>query len=146
MVRQRELRVEIVDTPFDPDGQSRTIRYDDTRSRPLYKVWIYLKGPDLPYVRQVTYFLHSSFKKNIRVVRRTATNTDCRLMLKTWGVFTIRAIIETRSEEHFEISHRLTYDQKFNRKGAKFVPLKKGASTSRRRAKRVTKKKKTQRR
>jgi hypothetical protein len=139
MRSNRELRIRIVDTPFDPDSESLAIEVDHARSPAVYKIWVYLEGPDLPFVDKVTYHLHSSFRNPTKVVRRTPSNTDCRLVLRTWGIFTIDTEIELQNGNIYELSHRLSYNEMFDRPGITWRPMESKPS-DKSRARRVTKK------
>lgn len=79
-----------------------------------YKVWLYLDGYDLPHVRKVKYRLHSSFDPPERIINRTPENTNCALVLWTWGVFKVRASVELISGEVIQLEHMLTYGEKIN--------------------------------
>jgi hypothetical protein len=110
-----QLNVTLHDTVFDPDGgpQARTeVRYRQDRSgTTLYKVWLYLQGRDLPYVQRVIYKLHPTFPNPERVVERSIRNPNCEIILWTWGLFEVTAIIEDKKGRLYELRHQLEYDR-----------------------------------
>lgn len=80
------LDVAIKDTVFDPDspgGPPRIYARGLQEENPRYKVWLYLAGEDLPYVRSVTYKLHPTFPQPVRKVLRTPSNPNCKLVIWT---------------------------------------------------------------
>jgi transcription initiation factor IIF auxiliary subunit len=74
-----------------------------------YKVRIFLEGQDLPFVRQVTYGLHKTFRNPHRVVERTISNPDCRLEIWTWGIFEVTADVQDNTGQVYRLTHQLTY-------------------------------------
>jgi hypothetical protein len=110
-----ELNVRVFDTALDPAATEKVIYYRPSSSPtdpPLYRVWLYLDGPDLPFVDKVTYRLHPTFTPRDRVVNRTISNPNCRLEVLTWGIFEVLAIVEAKDRQ-FEIKHQLSYDRQF---------------------------------
>ena len=89
---------------------------ESTRSKKkLYKVKIYVDGKDLPYVKQVTYILHSTFGKNrVKTIKRKPNNLQCGLVIWTWGVFTVKAEIEDLKGNIIKLEHRLTFGDELN--------------------------------
>lgn len=111
----------IVDTVHDPTTTDRdsVLAREIKTSRPLYKVWIYLDGPSLPFVNKVTYHLHPTFPKPVQTIARTPSNPNCKFSIWTWGIFTIRAVIEDKQRGIVEVEHYLTYDQELREPGLK---------------------------
>ena len=115
----RKYDIKICDSVIEPETDSKDIYYKESGSRKLYKVWIYLDGKDLPYVENVTYFLHSSFPNPKQTVRRTSSNPNCSLVIWTWGLFTIKGTTLFKDSSTDELSHSLTYNNSFNDEGKK---------------------------
>ena len=108
----RKLDIKIIDSLFDPDTSERVVSVEKkSASRPLYKVFVYLQGLDVPYVDNVTYTLHPTFKRPVIRVDRTISNPSCKLTIWTWGLFTIRASIATSQGTILNSEHSLTYDR-----------------------------------
>jgi hypothetical protein len=101
----------IRDSAFDPNSSERVIYYRHFRSagRDLYKVWLYLEGPSLPFVKKVKYILHPTFPKPERTVTRTMENPNCQLIIWTWGFFTVKAMVEDKQGNQIFLEHYLTY-------------------------------------
>ena len=106
-------KLTIKDTAFDSDRNDKVIYYRQTanQDQPLYKVWIYLDGPSLPFVKQVRYILHPTFADPERVVARTVANPNCELIIWTWGIFTVTARVEDKEGNSISLEHYLTYGQ-----------------------------------
>ena len=128
MVRKLDLKVK--DTVFDPSSapQNRTVYYRSEGQTTLYKVWILLEGIDLPYVASVTYRLHSTFPDPNRRVRRTVANPTCQLIIWTWGLFKIRAMVEDKNGRIHEFVYDMKYDAELRQEGVKYVKVKAAAS------------------
>lgn len=111
MAVARGLNVRIVDSLFDPDRPSEKVAQvrERSSSRPLYRVFLYLDGPDLPFVRQVTYKLHETFSPDTRTVVRDISNPRCKFDIWTWGVFEVRAIVEDKQGRTFSKSRPMEY-------------------------------------
>src|ERR1044072_2549501 len=107
------MNIKVVDTVIPPYSTQKMGYIDNSPSHqnPYYRVWMYLEGPDLPYVDQVTYVLHSTFSNPVRVVSRTPANPNCCLDIWTWGIFTVKVIIEDSQGGTSVIHHRLMYDR-----------------------------------
>jgi len=98
----------------DPTLQSSSLKVhakERQGGRRHYKVYLYLEGEDLPYIRRVVYRLHSTFKNPTRAVPRTASNPNCLLELWTWGVFTVNIQVEDKRGQTYAFTHRLKFDQ-----------------------------------
>lgn len=124
-IRSRS-KITIVDTAIDPSTASdragtREVRYQKAAGRDLYKVWIYLDGPDVPFVRAAIYELHPSFAQRVHTVSRTVANPSCALIIWTWGIFDVKATLRMKSGESVELTHKLSYDRDFASEGVKFV-------------------------
>ena len=103
------IDVDVRDSVYEPGATDGTILYDRPAQNARYKVWLYLDGPDLSYVRSVTFTLHPTFPDPVRTVVRTPSNPTCALEIWTWGLFTVRVDIEDKSGEHHIVQHKLTY-------------------------------------
>jgi transcription initiation factor IIF auxiliary subunit len=104
------IRDSLFDPSSDPASTERvvTVRKGD---RPLYKVWIYLDGRDLPYFDRVTYQLHPTFPNPVHTVRRTISNPRCQIVIWTWGIFTVRGTVYDKQGRTYTLSHRLEYSR-----------------------------------
>jgi len=107
---QQALNVALKDSLFDPDRpDDKVVQVRRSESKSLYRVFLYLDGPDLPFVNRVTYRLHETFSPNTRTVARTPSNPRCKFDMWTWGVFTAVAVIEDQQNRTFRMSHYLEY-------------------------------------
>jgi len=106
------LEIKLRDSVYEPGASDRTIHFDASlEDRPRYRVWLYLEGPDLPYVKKVTYHLHPTFPNPVREVRRTPANPKCAMPIWTWGLFEVRADVEDKGGGVRTLRHELTYDR-----------------------------------
>ena len=114
MRRQSEIRVTdtIIDAS-DPAPKRAWVR-NPGRKRPLYKVFISLEGPDLPYVDHVTYVLHPTFKNRYQTVHRTISNPNCQLSIWTWGLFEVAVQVQFKDGSSSTLKHQLSYDRELN--------------------------------
>ena len=106
------LEIKDILLDLEESNDSKTVYYkNSTRSqKKLYKVKIYIDGLDLPYIKQVTYKLHSTFGKNrVNIIKRTPSNLKCGLTIWTWGIFTVNAEIEDLKGRIIQLEHRLTF-------------------------------------
>ena len=106
----------VKDSPFDPDARDKIVQYKTKRNKTLYKVYIYLNGPGLPFIRRITYYLHPTFQVQHRSVKRSLSNPNCKLAIWVWGKFRVRAIVEDKKGNIYEISHYLDFDSYFDPK------------------------------
>jgi transcription initiation factor IIF auxiliary subunit len=117
------LAVEIRDSPFDPDDPKPVIRVKNPKTdRPLYQVFLYGEGPGLPFVESITYELHPTFNDPVKRVVRSVTNPRCKLVIWTWGLFTVKATIRDKTGRQEVRSHHLEYATQFSREGIEFLP------------------------
>jgi transcription initiation factor IIF auxiliary subunit len=70
-----------------------------------WSVWIEGPSADLDSIDSVTYILHPTFSKPMRVITDRAANF--RLDSEGWGTFVIRADIAMKSGEKTTLSHEL---------------------------------------
>lgn len=110
-----QLDIDVKDSVFDPDlprSSSSNIyfRIGKGDGKTYYKVWLYLEGNDLPYIDSVTYTLHESFREPNQTVRRTSSNPNCKFVIWTWGLFTVRATIIDKKGFTYKVRHELRYD------------------------------------
>ncbi len=133
-MRPKEIKyqLEVFDSLFDPyeniEADSKPKAYyrerQDGETRTVwYKVWLYLDGPDLPFVKQVTYFLHPSFPNPKRTVTCTPDNPKAAFFIWTWGVFTVEVEIEDISGRIMKTSHYLTYDSALRNENIDWVKV-----------------------
>jgi transcription initiation factor IIF auxiliary subunit len=112
---ERTLSVEVRDSLFDPDTTERVAQF---RRQPsgdsLYRVFIYLDGPDLPFVREAAYHLHETFSPPVRRVTRTVSDPRCKLMIWTWGLFRVKVIITPKAGRQITLYHDLNYDRQIH--------------------------------
>ena len=114
-MRSRTLSLKIRDSVFGPNARVREVGVKKAESdRPLYRVYLFLEGPDLPFVESVTYRLHPTFQVRNRTVRRSPSNPGCELKIWTWGVFEIEVRVKDRSGVIHRFRHDLTYDQELS--------------------------------
>lgn len=112
----RDLNVWIADTPFDPNGRERVVYYRPKNEKRYYKIFIYLTGPDMPFVKRVTYTLHPSFQVQHNSVQRSLSNPNCKLAVWVWGKFEVFASVEDKKGNIYKLSHYLHFDSYFNPK------------------------------
>src|SRR6266852_4678341 len=106
--------IEVKDSVLDPDSTERIAPVRNPKDqRPLYRVFLYLDGPGLPYVNAVTYILHPTFKEPTRQVIRAPANPRCKLEMWTWGLFRVQAVITDRQGGMVTLSHDLQYSKEF---------------------------------
>ena len=106
--------VEVRDSLRDPDFPDGTPQWRNPESdKPLYRVFLYLEGPGLPYVTAVTYVLHHTFREPTRKILRTVSNPRCKLELWTWGLFRVQAIVSDQEGNMLTLTHDLQYDKEF---------------------------------
>ena len=121
---ERPLNIEVRDSIFDPNlrpEDPRRVYVREQNGQSLYKVWVYLSGYDLPYVKSTTYILHSTFSDPVRRVRRTLANPNCQLVLWTWGLFEIRVKVEDKANRLYELVHMLNYDKELSKPGIEYI-------------------------
>lgn len=118
MEAKRGLDIQLRDSAFEPGGPSgEAIRVDVAEGRRArYKVWLYLEGRDLPYVRSVTYYLPNDFPDPVRAVPRTPQNPYCKLAVWAWTYFSVTADVEDRSGHVTRLVHSLQYGQDLTEK------------------------------
>jgi hypothetical protein len=109
----KQYDIRVVDTAVDPSSDQKIISYRKGDKFPLYRVWIYLEGRDLPFVKRVTYQLHPTFNPREITVDRSAANPKCQIEIWSWGVFEIKAIVELKTEDLLELTHQLSYPREF---------------------------------
>ncbi len=110
MYQKSEFEIEIRDSVIEEENNKAVIYVRNPGSdKPLYKLSIHLHGNDLPYIDSVKYELHPTFKNRFKVVKRTLNNPNCTLVIWTWGIFKVNAVVTTKDGSKFNISHQLTY-------------------------------------
>ena len=107
---QRALNVAVKDSLFDPDRPNdKVVQVRKVDGTSLYRVFLYLDGLDLPFIKLVTFKLHETFSPNTRTVSRSPANQRCKIDIWTWGVFSVMAVIEDKQGRTFTKSHYLEY-------------------------------------
>jgi len=101
----------ITDTAIniDSSGGNYILAKKSTGKKTIYRVKVELEGNDLPFVKEVKYILHKTFKNNQKLIERTLSNPNCRLVFYAWGTFTIIAKIETLKGDVYQITHPLQF-------------------------------------
>lgn len=116
MAVKRTLSIVVKDGLLDPDSTEKIALYREQPSgQPLYRVFVYLDGNDLPFVDSVTYRLHETFSPPTSRVTRSLTNAHAKITIWTWGVFTVEAVIVDKSGGEQRLSHRLQYASQIGR-------------------------------
>jgi transcription initiation factor IIF auxiliary subunit len=110
------LDIEIADLPYEPGaGENQKVVARRRRADAvLYRVYIFLRGRDLPFVRHVTYHLHPTVTPPVQRVVRSETVPDCRLVLWLWGTFEVQGVIEDTKGRHYRRQHFLQFDRFFD--------------------------------
>ena len=105
------MNVIVKDSVYDPSPSTAKskIQVREEGGKTLYKVWLYLEGNDLAFIRNVTYRLHRTFPNPIMEVERSVSNPNCRAIIWTWGVFDVYVTITDLKGHTYERIHRLTY-------------------------------------
>jgi len=114
--------IQVQDTAFDPVSTEKNVInfFQGLDKKTMYKVWIYLEGPDVYYVDWVEYELHETFPDRFKRIERSVSNPNCTLVIWTWGVFNLKAKIFLKTGEVINAEHLLTYDRFLKRKDVKF--------------------------
>lgn len=116
-----ELDIEVKDTVLDPNlppSERRIYFRKEGADTYYYKVWLYLEGPDLPFVESVTFTLDETFPNPSRTVRRTPSNPNCQLVIWTWRLFTIKATIIDKKGFAYQVAHELSYNKELTKQYA----------------------------
>jgi len=119
------LKIQIKDSVFDPDiadrgGKDQRVLIRRTNGRTLYRIFLYLDGPGLPFVDFVTYLLHPTFSPPQQSVSRTPRNPLCKLEIWTWGIFEVNARVLDKTGATYQLVHPLEYEREISRKGVAF--------------------------
>ena len=104
------LKLDVVDSVFDPESDDGVIQKKTVEGKDLYRVFLYLKGLDLPLVQSVVYYLHPTFRPQTHRIRRSPQNPTGKLVIWTWGTFVVRAEIEDVEGVVTTVTHQLTWD------------------------------------
>jgi hypothetical protein len=106
---ERGWDLEIRTSCFDPESVTRRIRVREGEDSPLYQVFLFLSGRDLPYVEFVEYVLHASFREPLRKVRRISNNPLCKLAVWAWGEFAMHTLVFLKNGERLNIRHEFQF-------------------------------------
>lgn len=106
-----QVKHSLFNPSFPQSDSSNRVHYrkeeDDTY---YYRVFLFIDGPDLPYVDSVTYALDDSFPQPIQTVSRTPANPNCQLVIWTWKEgFTLVATITDKKNNNYQVTHELSY-------------------------------------
>ena len=110
-MKSNGLNLEVRDSVYPPGTAEAKILYDKSTDTARYKVWLYLDGPDLPYVKSATYRLHPTFPDPVRTVARTPSNPNCVLEIWTWGMFNVQVEIEDKTGARYSFEHWMSYSR-----------------------------------
>lgn len=108
----RAWEVRVRTSCFDPDAKERRIavrEQPDVPDVPLYRIFLFLEGRDLPYVDSATYVLHPTFANPRRTVRRTPTNPACKLETWAWGEFPMQTEVSLKTGDTFKVRHQFAF-------------------------------------
>jgi hypothetical protein len=111
MTSSLRLELALKSSLFDPDRRTQRVEHRAGSEPPRYRVFVYLDGPALPWVSEVTYRLHPTFKKPEIRVQRTPANPRCKAEIWTWGTFEATALVTDKRGGSFEISAWLDWDR-----------------------------------
>lgn len=100
--------IKIIGSVFDPRKPKDRNVY--IRGK-LYRVYIYVSGKNVPYISDVTYHLHETFKNNVITVKRTIENPNCVLSIWTWGLFEVKAVVKDKQGHMKTYLHQLAWDK-----------------------------------
>ena len=100
--------IKIIGSVFDPRQPKDRNVY--VRGE-LYRVYIYVSGKNIPYISDVTYYLHKTFKNNVITIERTIDNPNCVLSIWTWGTFEVKAIVKDKQGNRKTYRHQLAWDK-----------------------------------
>ena len=105
----RNLNVFAKDTVVEKDNGKEFIIAKKSTNKTLFKVTLTLGGNDLPFVKEVTYTLHQTFKNRAKKIERSISNPDCKLVFYAWGTFTVIVKLKTLKGDSFQFSHPLQF-------------------------------------
>ena len=122
----RDLAISVRDSLLDPDRSDDRVLYRKLEGDQwLYRLFLYLDGPDLPFVESASYELHETFSPRVQRVVRSLSNARCKLQIWTWGIFDVKVTIEdTRGATHVR-THSLQYGRQLQE-----IPKEKFRATS----------------
>ena len=106
---ERAFDLQVRSSCFDPDSTQGRIQVREQGDAPLYRVFLFLAGRDLPYVESVTYVLHPTFPNPRRTVRRTPTNPLCKLEAWAWGEFAMTSEIVLKTGDTVAVGHQFAF-------------------------------------
>ncbi len=125
--------LEVCDSLFNPyepfsEGEKKKAYYKEAinaegRKTIWYKVWIYLDGQDLPFVKDVTYKLHPTFPNPMRNIECTPDNPKAAFFIWTWGIFTVEAEITDLKGRNMHTSHYLTYNSHLRDENIEWIKI-----------------------
>ncbi len=107
------MNIELRDSAFTRTSNGKRIiqAKKNPGKKTTYKVDVEITGNDLPFVKQVTYKLHPTFRNNIKTVVRTLSNPNCTISFFAWGIFNIEATVEFLDGKKYRTSHFLRFNE-----------------------------------
>jgi len=106
----RELQLQVVDTALDSKHPGKPqVTFRSRQRTEAFRVRLYVTGPHLPYVKAVTYRLHSTFPNPIRRVERSPSNQTCELVIWAWGTFEVGVTVEDLEGHLYDMRHPMTF-------------------------------------
>ena len=131
--RDVQYQLDVYDSLFNPyeepvKGEKRKAYYRKIKNQKgqetvLYKVWLCVDGPDLPFVDSVTYHLHPTFPNPVKTVMCSPENPKAAIHIWTWGIFTVEVTIKDIRGRLMETSHYLTYDRALRDENIEWIEL-----------------------
>lgn len=122
---QDTYNITVRDSIFKPGlrikGLESVAHYRKKNKTFFYKVHLFLEGKDLPFIKKATYYLHKTFKNQVRTIERSPENFNCELVLWTWGIFTVKVELEDIKGRKIMLEHYLSYGDEIEKKGIKWV-------------------------
>ncbi len=116
MIRLKTYDIKVEDSLFDPNEKKSSEelvayykKYQSRSKKTYYKVFLYVSGKDLPFIKKVSYKLHKTFRNPVKTVERKPDNPNCSLVLWTWGLFNINIEVEDINGGITHMKHYLSY-------------------------------------
>ncbi|WP_299133668.1 pYEATS domain-containing protein [uncultured Tenacibaculum sp.] len=126
--RVKTYDIKVRDSIFSPNkkgGNKELIAHykknTSRSSKTLYKVYLFIEGKDLPFIKKVKYTLHKTFRNPVKTIERKSDNTNCSLVIWTWGLFNIKVELEDINGEIIHMNHYLNYGSEVKTKGVNWI-------------------------
>jgi hypothetical protein len=114
----KDLNVEVASDVYSK--KDRHVLYCPKGNYIVVRNRIFLTGPDLDKVSEVSYLLHPSFSNPLAVSRDPTS--DFEVWIWSWGGFPIKATITTKSGQVFEKNFDFSFKTKFEEAQEKGIP------------------------